>query len=58
MPSLKRDLIPCTTAEFPRPAPRPKNSALEKRVLALLGYTMPDWRLALADFVASEFPTV
>ena len=58
MPSLKRDLISCTTAEFPRPAPRPKNSALEKRVLALLGYTMPDWRSALADFVASEFPTV
>lgn len=58
MPSLKRDLIPCSTAEFPRPAPRPANSALEKKVLALFGYTMPDWRSALADFVAIEFPAV
>ena len=58
MPSLKRGLIPCTTAEFPRPAPRPKNSALEKKVLKLLGYEMPDWRSALADFVATEFPNV
>lgn len=58
MPSLKRGLIPCTTAEFPRPAPRPKNSALEKKVLRLLGYEMPDWRSALADFVATEFPNV
>jgi dTDP-4-dehydrorhamnose reductase len=58
LPSLKRELVPCTTAEFPRPAPRPANSVLEKRVLGLLGYTMPNWRLSLADFVASEFLTV
>ena len=56
MPSLKRELIACTTGEFPRVAPRPANSSLEKRVLKLLGYTMPDWRPALADFVATEFP--
>lgn len=55
MPSLKRELVPCTTAEFPRPAPRPANSALEKRVLKLLGYTMRNWREALADFVLTEF---
>lgn len=61
IPSIKssnrqlRALQPCTTAEFPRPAPRPHNSALKKEVLALLGYSTPDWRAALADFVTSEF---
>ena len=52
---LKREVVPCTTAEFPRPAPRPRNSALRKSVLNLLGYRTPDWRSALADFVGKEF---
>ena len=52
---LKREVVPCTTAEFPRPAPRPRNSALRKSVLNLLGYRTPDWKTALADFVAKEF---
>jgi len=51
---LKREVVPCTTAEFPRPAPRPRNSALKKSVLNLLGYRTPDWRTALRDFLASE----
>ncbi len=51
---LKREVQPCTTAEFPRPAPRPHNSALKKRVLNLLGYRTPTWQSALADFVRSE----
>lgn len=51
---LKREVVPCTTAEFPRPAPRPKNSALKKSVLNLLGYRTPTWKTALADFVKSE----
>lgn len=55
VPSLKRDLVACTTAEFPRPAPRPADSSLEKGVLKLLGYTMPDWRDALSRFTATEF---
>ena len=50
-----RSVVPCTTEEFPRPAPRPRNSALRKGVLGLLGYAMPGWREALADFVAREF---
>ena len=44
---------PCTTDEFPRPAPRPRNSRLEKARLREEGLpAMPDWRDALAEFVA------
>ena len=52
---LKREVVPCTTEEFPRPAPRPRNSALKKSVLNVLGYRTPTWKKALADFVAEEF---
>ena len=48
-----RELAPCTTEEFPRPAPRPRNSALRKSVLNLLGYRTPRWQDALGDFVAT-----
>ena len=51
---LKREVVPCTTEEFPRPAPRPRNSALKKSVLNVLGYRTPTWKKALADFVADE----
>ncbi len=51
---LKREVVPCTTEEFPRPAPRPKNSALKKSVLNVLGYRTPPWQAALADFLKSE----
>ncbi len=54
---LTRALKPCTTEDFPRPAPRPAFSALAKGVLGKLGYTMPAWQAALADFVAKEFPS-
>ena len=50
-----RAVVPCTTAEFPRPAPRPRNSALKKSVLNVLGYRTPAWKKALAEFVESEF---
>ena len=49
-----REIVPCTTAEFPRPAPRPRNSALKKSVLNVLGYRTPPWRDALAEFVAGS----
>lgn len=52
---LKREVLPCTTEEFPRPAPRPRNSALKKSVLNLLGYRTPRWQDALAKFVMREF---
>ncbi len=57
VPGFVREIVPCTTAEFPRPAPRPRNSALKKSVLNLLGYRTPRWQDALAEFVKKEFPT-
>lgn len=46
----------CTTDEFPRPAPRPKNSRLEKARLRQEGLPpMPDWHDALAEFIRGEF---
>lgn len=47
----------CTTEEYPRPAPRPKNSRLEKARLRAEGLApMPHWMDALAEFMATEFP--
>lgn len=49
-------VIPCKTSEFPRPAPRPANSRLEKRMLRLYGLpAMPEWHEALRKFMAEEF---
>lgn len=51
---LRRGLTPCTTAEFPRPAPRPANSRLEKRLLRLAGLPpMPHWREEMEKFVSA-----
>lgn len=48
---LTPQLAPCSTAEFPRPAPRPANSRLEKRARRLLGLPpMPHWRDTLDAF--------
>ena len=52
---LKREVVPCATEEFSRPAPRPHNSALKKSVLNLLGYRTPKWQDALTEFVKTEF---
>ncbi len=47
---------PCTTDDFPRPAPRPKNSRLDKMALRIAGLPpMPNWKDALAEFMAAEF---
>ena len=47
---------PCTTEAFPRPAPRPKNSRLDKMMLRISNLPpMPDWREALAEFMKEEF---
>jgi len=48
---LKRELLPCLTEEFPRPAARPANSRLDKQVLRMAGMeSMPHWRDALTHF--------
>jgi len=52
---IAQQVVPCTTAEFPRPAPRPTNSRLEKRALRLAGLPpMPHWKDALAEFLSQE----
>ena len=46
----------CTTEEFPRPAPRPHHSALDKMMLRITGLPpMPDWQEALKEFMTREF---
>lgn len=49
-------ILPCATEEFPRPAPRPKNSRLDKFMFRISDMPqMPDWRVALAEFMKEEF---
>lgn len=54
--NIRQEVQPCRTDEFPRPAPRPANSRLDKMMLRLNGMTpMPDWKDALAEFIKLEF---
>ncbi|MGH2603797.1 MAG: sugar nucleotide-binding protein, partial [Dehalococcoidia bacterium] len=44
---------PCTTEEFPRPAPRPAYSVLSNATWQEAGLRpLRDWRPALAEFIA------
>lgn len=53
---IKQKIVPCTSKEFLTPAPRPKNSRLDKMALRLHGLSpMPDWRDTLSDFLKQEF---
>jgi dTDP-4-dehydrorhamnose reductase len=48
-------VIPCTTQEYVRPAPRPAYSVLENARLKELGLNiMPDWKNAFYDFLKEE----
>lgn len=49
---ISREVVPCATSEYPRLAPRPANSRLEKRMLRLAGFAhMPQWEEALDQFM-------
>ena len=51
--SMKAEITPITTAEFPRPAPRPANSVLDTTKLQRdFGLCLPDWRQGVREFVA------
>ena len=53
---IDQKIIPCRTDEFPRPAPRPANSRLDKMMLRLSGLPpMPHWKDALKEFCDLEF---
>jgi dTDP-4-dehydrorhamnose reductase len=46
-------LEPCTTNEFPRPAPRPKYSVFDKMFIRINGFNeFRHWREALKEFLA------
>jgi dTDP-4-dehydrorhamnose reductase len=48
------DIVPVTTAEFPRPAPRPPYSVLDTtRLAAVLDRPMPHWKDALSRYLGA-----
>ncbi|MFC2105549.1 dTDP-4-dehydrorhamnose reductase [Candidatus Bipolaricaulota bacterium] len=51
---LDTPIIPVATAEFPRPAPRPKNSVLDNFLLRIQGMDiMPPWQDSLKQFMTT-----
>jgi len=54
---IQADLSPCTTADYPLPAPRPAYSVLDgHRRSAFCTDLMPDWCEALSEVLSSDQP--
>lgn len=52
--NLSQKVVPCSSEQFPRPAPRPNNSCLSKNALRRYGLSpMPDWRSELKEYLTS-----
>jgi dTDP-4-dehydrorhamnose reductase len=51
---LERRVVPISSAELKRPAPRPANSVLDCSKLRSLGITMRPWREALVDYLRAR----
>lgn len=50
--TMRAELSPCTTSDFPRPALRPANSVLDHMSIRTNGFTdLPHWRDALKRFM-------
>ncbi|WP_316245794.1 dTDP-4-dehydrorhamnose reductase [Paenibacillus tuaregi] len=55
---MRVDVVPVTTGEYPRPAPRPAYSVLDHQALRLNGFhPIRHWREALQDFLRSSHET-
>jgi len=56
---ITASLLPCSTSEYPRPAPRPPYSVLENSQLKQLGInTMPHWKSAFDTFFQKHGETL
>lgn len=53
---LKTKVEPCTTADFPRPAVRPANSAMDPfPITRILGYSPPAWEEAVEHYIKNYY---
>ena len=49
---LKTNIVPCSTEQFPRPARRPENSALDPFPTAqVIGHLLPSWENAVEQYI-------